>query len=243
MKDKRDILDEAVDAVRNESVPPGPLQETIEATMAKLAEGDEQPRTLTITPNTKTVTNFFKAAVAAVLLIGAGYAIGQFTANEPVDMHALETSLKSSLEPAIRRDIAEQLRRQWTLELATNNSDLKDELRQQFRQDLNSYALQTLAASNAATNQRLADLTEAITAVQTQQQRWVTAALGQIELKRLQDKTQLMNGLETLAVGVDGQLRSTKENVALWVAGGCANPCETDQFIKTIDQEWLGDRE
>ena len=162
-----------------------------------------------------------KLAAAAMLLIALGYAVALLTVPRELDadqFHALETSLKTSLEPVIRQSLREELSRDWQLALAGSYVQLKDELSQQFRRDLNEFAIQTLAASSTVTNQHLADLIEAINAAHTQERRWIAAALEQIELNRLRDREQLTNGLETLAFYTNDELMRTKQNLAEWIA-------------------------
>lgn len=164
-----------------------------------------------------------KFAAAAVLLITLGYTVALLTAPRELDadqFHALETSLKSSLEPAIRQSLREELSRDWQLGLAGSYVQLRDELSQQFRRDLNEFTVQTIAASSTVTNQHLADLIEAINAAQTQERRWIVAALEQLELNRLQDKSQLRNDFATFAVLTGDELLRTKQTVAEWIAYG-----------------------
>lgn len=158
-----------------------------------------------------------KLAAAAVLLIALGYAIALFTAPRELDadqLHALEISLKSSLEPAIRQNLREQLSRDWQLALAASYVRLRDELQQQYRQDLTNFAIQTLAATNAVTNQRLERLVNAINTAQTEDRRWIVAALEQMEFNRLQDKSRFATGLETLALQTEDELMRTKQEMA-----------------------------
>lgn len=155
---------------------------------------------------------------AAVLLIFAGYAVGRVTVASPPDVEqlhqALETSLKSSLEPAIRQNVVEDLNRDWRLALAGSYLRLKDELGEQFRRELNAYALHTLAASNSLTNELLTELIDAINTAQAQDRRWVAAAIEQIEWNRLRDKSQFINGLEVLAAETGDELLRTRQDFA-----------------------------
>ncbi|MHC4345091.1 MAG: hypothetical protein ACYSUP_10440, partial [Planctomycetota bacterium] len=48
--------------------------------------------------------------------------------------------------------------------------------------------------------------------------RWIAAALEHIELNRLQDKSQLINGIETLAAQTDDELARTKREMAQFLA-------------------------
>lgn len=158
-----------------------------------------------------------KLAAAAVLLIALGYGIALLTAPRELDadqLHALETSLKSSLEPVIRQSLREELSRDWQLALAASYVQLRDELSGRFRRDLNEFAMQTLAASSTVTNQHLADLIEAINAAQTQDRQWVVAALEQIESNRLRDSTQLSNALVSFAVQTEDELMRTRQEMA-----------------------------
>jgi len=136
-----------------------------------------------------------KLAAAAVLLIGVGYIIGRLSAPRWVDVEqlqaTLEASLRSSLEPAIRQDLLEEMNHQWEVSLASNRVQFKAEVKQ-----------------------ILIDLIRAIDAVKTQDRRWIVEAMDQIELNRVRDKTQLINGLEALAVGTDTKLLRTKQDIA-----------------------------
>lgn len=134
-------------------------------------------------------------AVAAVFLVTAGYIAGRLSAPGPVDVEqlrfALEDSLKSSLEQAIRQELLEEVNHQWALALASNRVQFKTEVKQ-----------------------ILMDLIRTIDVVKTQDRRWIEEALYQMKLNRLQDKTQFRNGLEALAIGTDNKLLRTKKDMA-----------------------------
>ena len=151
-----------------------------------------------------------KFAAAAVLLIAVGYATGRLSAPQPLDVEelkaALETSLKASLEPAIRQDLIAQLNKQWQSAFAVNSAQLKEELHQQVRRDLTEFAAQTLAASGTLTNQRLMELIRLIEAARIRERQQVAAALEQIE----QEKIQFRNGLLAVAAQTN-ELLSTKQ--------------------------------
>ena len=155
-----------------------------------------------------------KLAAAAVLLISVGYATGQLSAPEPLDMEefkaSLESSLKSSLEPAIRQDLFEQMNDRWQSAFAAGCAQLKEELQRQVHRDLTEFAAQTLAASGTLTNQRLMKLIQLIEAARMQDRKRIEVALEQIELNRLQDKTRFGNSLVTLAAQTN-ELLGTKE--------------------------------
>ncbi len=151
-----------------------------------------------------------KFAAAAVLLIAVGYATGRLSAPQPLDVEelkaALETSLKSSLEPAIRQDLLEQMNDRWQSAFAVSSARLKEDLHQQVRRDLTEFAAQTLAASGTLTNQRLMELIQLIETARRRERQQVAAALEQIE----QEKIQFRNGLLAVAAQTN-ELLSTKQ--------------------------------
>ncbi len=164
---------------------------------------------------TKIWRNIFKSpitkfAAAAVLLITVGYTVGRVSAPPPLDMEelkaALETSLKSSLEPAIRQDLFEQMNDRWQSAFAANCAQLKDELQRQVRRDLTEFAAQTLAASGTMTNQRLMELIQLIEATRRRERQQIEAAFEQIE----QEKILLRNGLLAVAAQTN-ELLGTKQ--------------------------------
>ena len=117
---------------------------------------------------------------------------------------ALEGPLKSSLEPAIRQDLLEQMNDHWQSSFAAGCTAIKEELHQQVRRDLMEFATQTLAASGAMTNQRLRELIGLIEAARIQDRRRIEAALEHIG-------SQFGNGLVTLAVHRN-ELRPPEQN-------------------------------
>ena len=80
------------------------------------------------------------------------------------------------------------------------------------------FGAQILAASGRITDRRLTELIEAIDAAQINERRWIAAALEHIELNRLQDRNQLIDGIETLAAQTDDELARTKREMAQFLA-------------------------
>ncbi|MHC4204687.1 MAG: hypothetical protein ACYSTT_08550 [Planctomycetota bacterium] len=215
MEENEKKLEKAVEALRNEQIPPGPSRQVVEATVAKLAENAEQTDTVNqkhrilIFEGLRATKSLTKIAAAAVLLIAAGYATGRLAAPRPPDME----QIRAAIEPDIRQNLLEETKQYLQLGLANGYIRIQDELRQQYRQDLNRFAMQTLAASNAVTNELLTELIESINATQAQDLHRIAAALEQMELNRLYDKTQLVSGLETLAYKTEDELQRTKQDV------------------------------
>jgi hypothetical protein len=215
MKPSDDILAKAVEKLKNQQIPPGPPQEVVDATVARLAQAADEPGQPTaklpnITPRIRTTRNLFKFAAAAALLLAVGYLVGSLSAPEPPDARQLYAALK----PAIQQELLEPMNRYWLLALASSNAELKDELHTEFRQGLSQFAVQTLAASGAATNELLREFIEVVKDTQRRDLRSVEAALHQIESDRMRDKAQLTNSLETFAILYDDELQRTKQDIA-----------------------------
>ncbi|MBA7478748.1 hypothetical protein ES707_14176 [subsurface metagenome] len=216
MKENENILEKAVKALKNEQVPPCPPRELADATIAKLTEASGQSNTVTagrrfrFIERLKATNSFTKVAAAAVLLIIAGYATGRLSAPRGPDAEQLQ----AALEPAIRQNLLDEMKQYWQLALTSSYVQLKEDLTQQYRRDLSRFAIQTLAASNAVTNELLTELIESINEAQTEDRQWVAAAFEQIELNRRQDNAQLSNAFVTFAVQTEGELLRTRQNMA-----------------------------
>ena len=157
-------------------------------------------------------------AAAAAVFVLLGYTAGRLATPKPMDLEqlrdALAPSVEAAIEPAVRARLADEMRRDYQLALAGMYLRVKEELTEQYRTDLNRYALQTLAASNAVTNELLTRLVQSIDTAQTQDLRRITRALYEMEMNRVQDKTQLASGLQTLAYRTEDELSRTKNAIA-----------------------------
>ncbi len=204
-RESENILEKAVKALNDEKIPPGPPEELANSTIAKLTELSGQTNTFSsgrrirFIEMIKAPNSFTKIAAAAVLLITAGYAAGRLLSPKPPDIEQLQ----AVLEPAIRTKLVDEMKQYWQLSLTASYAQLKEDLSQQYRRDLNQFAAYTLAASGAATNQLLEELIHSINTAQMQNRQWVAAAIGEIEL----DNAQLSNAFATFAV-------QTEQNMA-----------------------------
>jgi hypothetical protein len=202
MEENENTLEKAVEALKNEKIPPGPSQELADSTLAKLTEAAGQSDTvkfenrIRIIERLKATKSLTKIAAAAVLLIAAGYATGRLSGPRPPDME----QIRAALEPKIRQNLLDETKQYLQLGLANGYIRIKDELSQQYRQDLSRVALQSVAASNAMTNELLTELIESINEAQIQDRQWVVAAFDQIESNRLRDRNQFGNALATFAL-------------------------------------------
>ena len=215
MEENENILKKAIEAIKNEQIPPGPPQELVNATVTRLVETQGQSDTLPLgsgiglVERLRAVRGITRFAAAAVLLIVAGYAVGRLSAPRPPDMEQLQ----AALEPAIRRNLLDQIKHDLQSDLAGSYVQLRDDLTAQYRRDLNQFAAYTLTASGAATNQLLEELIESISMAQTQDRQWVTAAFEQTELNRLRDNARLSNAFVNFAVRTEDELELTKQGM------------------------------
>ena len=229
MEENENTLENAIEALKNEKIPPGPPREVIESTIAKLAETAGQADTvkldnrIRIREGLKTGKSLIKIAAAAVLLIAAGYATGRLSGPQPPDME----QIRAALEPKIRQDLLDETKQYLQLGLANGYVRIKDELSQQYRQDLSRVALQFVAASNTVTNELLAELIESFNEAQSQDRQRIAAALDQIESNRLNDRNQLSNALATFALQTEDELIRTKQDMAHFLS--YSQPGQSDQ--------------
>ena len=79
---------------------------------------------------------------------------------------ALTPAVAAALEPALRQRLADEMRHDYQVALAGTYVRVKEELTEQYRNDLNRFAIQTLAASNAVTNELLTQLVQNIDTAQ-----------------------------------------------------------------------------
>jgi hypothetical protein len=220
MEESDKILEKAIEALKNEQIPPGPPQEVVKSTVAKLAESAEQADTvkpknrILILNDLKTAKGLTKIAAAAILLIAAGYATGRLSAPRAPDME----QIRAALEPSIRQKLLAETKQYMQLGLANAYVRIQDELSQQYREDLRRAVLQSVAASNAMTNELLTELIESFNEAQDRDRQRVLAALTQIESNRRRDKTELSNALTTLAVQTEDELIRTKQDMAQFLS-------------------------
>jgi hypothetical protein len=198
---EREILAEAIARLRQEGLSNPLPNEVVDETARRLAACAGQPSIRNPQPTIHSLMGWrVKFAAAAAVFLLAGYVAGKLTSpNVDQLREALTPTVAAALEPALRQRLGEELKDHYQVALAGTYVRLKEELAQQYRDDLNRFAVQTLAASNATTNALLAELVQAIDTTQAQDFRRIALALSQIEAKQVQDRTQLAAGIQTLA--------------------------------------------
>jgi uncharacterized membrane-anchored protein YhcB (DUF1043 family) len=220
MDENENRLKKALEAIKNEQIPPGPPQEVIDSTIAKLAEAAGQSdivrpdNRIRIIEKLKAAKSLTKIAAAAVLLIAAGYAAGRLSGPQPPDM----VQIQAALEPKIRQSLLDEAKQYVQLGLVNGYARIRDELSQQYRQELNRVALQAVAASNAVTNELLTELIASFNEVQSQYRQQVAATLDQMESNRLKDRNELSDAFATFALLTEDELIRTKQDMAQFMS-------------------------
>ena len=152
-----------------------------------------------------------KLAAAAVLMIGAGFIGGRLSTPQPLDVQdlqaALESSLKSSLEPTIRQEMLAEMDNLLQLALAANSDALKQELAQQVHRDMETFAEQTFTAIGNLTEQRLMEFAQMLEAARIKERQHVAAAFDYMG-------SRFGDGLLTLATRRDNQWGAERVNSA-----------------------------
>ena len=144
-----------------------------------------------------------KLAVAAVLMIGAGFVGGRLSAPKPPDAQqlqaAMESSLKSSLEPVIRRQLQDEFDNRLQSALSAQRDTLKQELARQVHRDLETFAGQTLTTVGNLMDQRLMEFAQMVEEARIKDRQHVAAAFDYMG-------SRFGDGLETLASRTDNLL-------------------------------------
>lgn len=227
MKRDEDALAKALAGLKQQGLSNPPPEEVMDETIRRLAEAQARIPPGERTPDGTVIRPAFsgagiRLALAAAALLMLGYAVGRLAAPAPPDLDeirdALTPSLAASIEPVIREKVVEDLRERYELALVATYVRVKEELTQQYRDDMNRLAVETLAASNAVTNRLLEGLVEAVKVRQVQDRQQVAVALKEIEARRLEDSTRLGHAMLNLAVQTENRLQRTREDVVRLLA-------------------------
>lgn len=243
MTDDKDILTNAIDDLKEQGLSAVLPQEVVNKTLTLLAHAEAAhdalgPHESKAAFGSKIRLRMWSAArwaAAAAVLLTAGYAVGRISAATEPDIDelraALLPSLAASLEPAIHQRVLDEATRGYQQAMVTGYIRMKDELTEQYRADLNRFAVQTFTASNTVTNQLLEQLVEAVALSHHQDRQWVAAALTEIEAKRREDTTELGTALVGLAAQTKSEIQHTKTEFVRLLAN-----TQTDASIPTPEK-------
>lgn len=159
-------------------------------------------------------SRFIQYAAAAAVLITIGFLVGRVSTAQPINIDQLRNELKVSLASEIRKEVSEQLKGDLQAAFAAGFEQVKDGLRNEYQQDLNQYAIETLAASSAVTNQLLNELIATIDTSRQQDLRRIAAAMEQVELNRMKDSSELRDSFATFASYTGNEITQTRNEMA-----------------------------
>jgi hypothetical protein len=130
-----------------------------------------------------------KWAAVAVLLLGAGFGLGQF-ASRSTDAE----KVRARIEPQIRQE-------------------MRREMTELVSQQVRTAAAETLTAANEQTRTLLANYASVVQARQNQDNQVIYATLRKVDTQRLADYILLKKQLDTVAVNTDDDLRRTRQQL------------------------------
>jgi anti-sigma factor RsiW len=147
-------------------------------------------------------------AVAAVLVLSAGIAIGRVTAPRPVDIGQLrsevEASVIASLTPAVQETMLAQVDQRLDKALSANNTQLTTEIAAQVREDLRLVTTELMSGTQSLVDRRFTEVVQLIEAGRQTDRQQVARALQQI-------RTQTGMGFVRLAA-LTNEVPATLEN-------------------------------
>jgi hypothetical protein len=231
MKEKDDILKKALEAIKQEQIHAGPSKDLADSTLKKLNQVSSQlpqehfDKQVMLSKRFMIINNLVRIAATIILSISIGYAAGRLSTPKQPDIQ----QIRSELEPAIREQLLQDVTQYVQLGITSGYMQVKEELIEQSRLDLNQAALEILNTSGAMTNKLLEELINSIEDAQVQDRQWVVAAIQKIEQNRLEDKNQLGNAFVNFASRTD-------ENMAV-IAKFLSNTNPNDLVPKEIENQ------
>jgi hypothetical protein len=185
-----DLLDKAVEALKDSSSQGHPPAHVVEQTRARLRELSTGSSTTAMRPWLLGSSRLVRLAAAAVVLVVAGIGIGRITGPR-----GLTAEQVRDLEDRMTERVEARLAGQWA--------------------QAQQVSLATLRQTNAATTRTLASVVEDLRTSQARERQWMAAALGRIESDRFQREASLSGDMAVLASLTQTQARSTRDLVGL----------------------------
>ncbi len=206
-----DLLDKAIEALKERGRQSHPPIHVVEQTQARLRDLVAGSSTTPSRTGSLHSSRWLRLAAAAVVLLAAGIGIGRFTGSR-----GLTEDQVRDLEERMTERIGARLANQWTQAQEEGLAALRQDLDQRFDAKVNQAAVQVLAASNASTTQTLAEVVQDLRSSQARERQWMAAVLGRIESDRLQREAALSGDVAVLASLTQTQARSTRDLVSLF---------------------------
>jgi uncharacterized protein (DUF697 family) len=147
------------------------------------------------------VGGFARTAVAAVLVLGAGVAVGRWTAprvNVEQLRADLQASVSASLTEAVQESILSQVDQRLQAGLFGNEAKLRTELTSQVRGDLQRFVSQAAANSETLVEKRFTELVQLVEEARLTDRQRMVKALERMEQNRHRDRTEIQTSLAAL---------------------------------------------
>lgn len=179
----------------------------------------------------------FKWALAALVVLGLGFAIGRRSVPAP-DVEAIraaiEPQIRTALASDIRQQVVDEVVADWQAALSGRQGDLRSESRRQLRLAADRWTARTVAASSAETQRLLLDLAEDIQTSRREDHESLLALFERAERRHQLDFVNLRRAVETVAVVADDKINRTDsqlgefvsyvQNRTLWDSTETTNP-------------------
>jgi Sigma-70 region 2/Putative zinc-finger len=204
---------------------------------AKAGLGEWQLQPSAAPRRTGAISPVLRWALAALLVLGLGYAIGRRSAvrtDRQALQAALEPALRASLADSVRQQVRQELRADWHAALGGNSQAIDTEFRRQLRADLEHWRAQTVASSRAESEELLRSVTEMYHAARQRDQQAIITLLDRAEQKQEAEHISLRRALETVAVVADDKFQRTDTELGQ-LASYAAAQLISDKPTKPID--------
>ncbi len=156
-----------------------------------------------------------RMAVAAVIVLAAGIAIGRLTGPKPVDVETLradvQASVTASLIPAVQEHLLAVMDQRLESTLSKNETEFSAEIIEQVRQELQVFGAQLTSNSRQVMDQQFTEFVQLLEAARQKDRQRVARAFEQVEFNRLRDAQRIGRGLYTLATQTT-ELPASTEN-------------------------------
>ena len=150
-----------------------------------------------------------KWAIAAVLILGLGFGLGQLASPKSPNMD----QLRAALVPAVRQELRQELNADVLAAFNESRAGLTNEFRQQLRERLDQWAADTTAAANVEARQLMAQWVQNCEAGRESDRQATLAGFRKLDQQQRDDYNSLLQKVETVAVVAQGGFQQTQNQI------------------------------
>ncbi len=172
-------------------------------------------------PGRRGLMPLVKWGVAAMLLVGAGYAAGRLSRPGPAGREPLPARREASLaspEASIAAELRQELNGTLAEELSTLRADLGEQIVELLEAQTGRLLAATVLASREESGRLLAVLAESHEAARIRDRQMIAAALAELELRRRKDHAALRRDLQVLALLTGEEFLRTEQGIVQLLA-------------------------